>query len=251
MPAQIRRRPVSVVTGGSKGIGAAVVAELHQAGHDVAILDLDASGEAVARDLDTAGRLRVLFIAADVSRERAVRQARRMILERFGPPQVLVNNAGIFPRQAARELSLKEWNRVLSINLTAMFVCARLFAEDMFSLRRGCIVNLSSTYSLAPGLNGAHYAASKAGVLGLTRALALEWAPTIRVNAVLPGTTLTDQARAGAKDDEELRARGERIPLARIAEPVDIARVVRFLASDDAGYITGQTILVNGGSYMH
>jgi NAD(P)-dependent dehydrogenase (short-subunit alcohol dehydrogenase family) len=168
----------------------------------------------------------------------------------FGAPDALVNNAGIFPRAAALDMELAEWERVLRVNLTGTFVCARAAAARMRGAGRGVIVNMASGRALAGAAKGAHYAASKAGIISLTKSLALDWAPYgIRVNCVIPGITDTAQPR-GEMGDNELYAMGARIPLGRIAQPRDIAAAVAFLLGDDSAYMTGQSIAVNGGAIM-
>jgi NAD(P)-dependent dehydrogenase (short-subunit alcohol dehydrogenase family) len=147
-------------------------------------------------------------------------------------------------------MELAEWERVLRVNLTGTFLCARAAAQRMKEAGRGVIVNTASGRGLAGAAKGAHYAASKAGIIALTKSLALDWAPYgIRVNCVIPGLADTAQPR-GELSDEELYAMGSRIPLGRIAEPADIAGVVAFLLGEDAAYMTGQSVAVNGGAIM-
>jgi 3-oxoacyl-[acyl-carrier protein] reductase len=168
----------------------------------------------------------------------------------LGALDVLVNNAGMFPRVAFLEMRESDWDFVLDINLKGSFFCAQAAARAMVSARRpGVIINLASQ-AIRGAVRGVHYSASKGGVVAMTRAMALELAPHgIRVNAVAPGLTDTAQPRYG-HDEEELQMMGRAVPLGRMAQPDDIASVVVFLASDDARHVTGQTVHVNGGSYM-
>jgi NAD(P)-dependent dehydrogenase (short-subunit alcohol dehydrogenase family) len=168
----------------------------------------------------------------------------------WGKPDGLVNNAGIFPRARALDMDLSEWEQVLRVNLTGTFVTARAVAARMKELGRGAIVNTASGRALAGAANGAHYSATKGGILALTKSLALDWAGFgIRVNCVIPGLSDTAQPRI-EMGDNELYAAGAKIPLGRIGQPQDIAAVVAFLLSDDAAYMTGQSVAVNGGALM-
>ena len=168
----------------------------------------------------------------------------------LGTPDILVNNAGVFPRSEFLELSEREWDHVLGVNLKGGFLCAQAAARAMVAGQRaGAIVNISSS-AIRGDARGVHYSASKAGVLGMTRAMALALAPhRIRVNAIAPGLTDTAQPRYG-NTEEQIAVRAREIPLGRIAKPEEIARIAVFLASEDSGWITGELIHVNGGAYM-
>ena len=171
-------------------------------------------------------------------------------LEEFGTIDVLVNNAGIYPSTSIEELTNESWNQVIGTNLTGAFLCSRAAVPIMLEKKKGRIINVSSTTAFRGAQNGAHYAASKAGLIGFTKALALELAPAgITVNVICPGLTDTAQPR-GHMTDQELYAKKERVPLGRIAQPEDIVGPVLFLASDKAAHITGQSVLVNGGDFM-
>jgi NAD(P)-dependent dehydrogenase (short-subunit alcohol dehydrogenase family) len=240
--------PVAVVTGGSKGIGQAIATSLAQEGYSVAILDPLETGASVAQEIERGGG-QAIYLSVDVANEDAVIKASLSVEERLGPLDALVNNAGIFPRADAIEMPYALWQRVISVNLGGAFLCSRTFAPTMLRQGHGAIVNIASGRALQGAVRGAHYASSKSGLLGLTRTLALEWAPTIRVNAIVPGITDTDQPREEL-DDAALYAMGSKIPLNRIGQPEDIARSVSFLLSDQASYITGATLCVNGGAIM-
>jgi NAD(P)-dependent dehydrogenase (short-subunit alcohol dehydrogenase family) len=186
----------------------------------------------------------------DVGDADAIEAAVSAFERAWGKPDGLVNNAGIFPRARALDMRLAEWEEVLRVNLTGTFVTARAVAARMKDLGRGAIVNTASGRALAGAANGAHYAASKGGIIALTKSLALDWAAYgIRVNCVIPGLTDTAQPRV-EMGDNELYAAGARIPMGRIGRPEDIAAVVAFLLSDDAGYMTGQSVAANGGAIM-
>jgi NAD(P)-dependent dehydrogenase (short-subunit alcohol dehydrogenase family) len=186
----------------------------------------------------------------DVGDGDAIEAAVSAFEQAWGKPDGLVNNAGIFPRARSLDMKLAEWEEVLRVNLTGTFVTARAVAARMKDLGRGAIVNTASGRALAGAANGAHYAASKGGIIALTKSLALDWAGYgIRVNCVIPGLTDTAQPRV-EMGDNELYAAGARIPMGRIGRPEDIAAVVAFLLSDDAGYMTGQSVAANGGAIM-
>jgi NAD(P)-dependent dehydrogenase (short-subunit alcohol dehydrogenase family) len=242
---------VALVTGAQQGIGAAIGRALADEGADVALswLDDERGARAVANYARQAGR-RAHLIKADVSKLADIEAMVAETVRQLGPPDILVNNAGVFPRAAFLELTEREWDHVLGVNLKGGFLCAQAVARAMVAAGRpGAIVNISSS-AIRGDARGVHYSASKAGVLGMTRAMALALAPhRIRVNAIAPGLTDTAQPRYG-NTEEEIAERAREIPLGRIAQPEEIARVAVFLASEDSGWITGELIHVNGGAYM-
>jgi 3-oxoacyl-[acyl-carrier protein] reductase len=243
---------VALVTGAQQGIGRAIALALAADGADVGVNYLDdrAAADAVAGEIRTRGR-RAVLIPGDVSRAEEAQQMVATVATGLGPLDVLVNNAGIFPRSPFLDLREDEWTRVLDVNLKGSFLCAQAAARAMVSgARPGAIVNLASVAMRGTPL-GVHYAASKAGVVGLTRAMALALAPhAIRVNAIAPGLTDTAQPRYG-HTEAELRVLARDIPLeGRMARPEEIASVAVFLASEEARWITGQVIHVNGGAFM-
>lgn len=241
---------VAVVTGAARGIGRAVALRLARDGYDVALLDTIPEAEAVAEDIRRLGR-GALFVGADVSDPDQVAAAERRVAADLGTVRVLVNDAGVYPRSAALELDWSTWQRVLDVNLGGTFLCSRMFAARMVGGDGGAIVNIASSKAVTGAAEGAHYAASKGGIVALTKSLAMEWAPTVRVNAVLPGLTMTDLARGSGASDDDIRARARaKVPLGRVGEPDDVAGVVAFLAGPDAAYMTGASLHVNGGSLM-
>src|SRR5580704_14595488 len=241
-----------LVTGAQQGIGRAIALRCAAAGADVAVnwLDDESAAQAIANEIRAGGR-RALTVPADVARLAEVEAMVAAVERELGPIDVLVNNAGVFPRVPFLELRESDWNYVLDINLKGACFCAQSIAKRMVAAGRpGTIINLTSGAAYRGSPRGAHYCASKGGVVSLTRQMALELAPyRIRVNAIAPGLTDTAQPRYGSSE-EEIAATARLIPLGRIAEPEDIARAALFLCSDNAGFVTGHTLHVNGGSYL-
>jgi NAD(P)-dependent dehydrogenase (short-subunit alcohol dehydrogenase family) len=242
---------VVLVTGAQQGIGRAMAIEFAGAGADVAInwLDDERAAENVADHLRNSGR-RALTVKADVA---DVAQSQTMVAaveQGLGPIDVLINNAGVFPRVPFLEMTEDDWDYVLDVNLKGACFCAQAVARAMVAAGRpGVVMNLTSGAAFRSSPRGVHYVASKGGVVSMTRAMALELAPyRIRVNAIAPGLTDTAQPRYGSSE-AELAEAALAIPLGRMARPEEIARAAAFLASD-AGFMTGQTLHVNGGSHF-
>ncbi len=242
---------VALVTGAQQGIGRAIAVALARDGADVGVNFLDdaSAAEGVAGEIRGLGR-RAITVQGDVSQAASVESMVKTVVGALGPPDVLVNNAGVFPRAAFLELPEREWDHVLGINLKGSFLCAQAVARALVAAGRpGAIVNISSS-AVRGDPRGVHYSSSKAGVVGLTRAMALALAPhRIRVNAIAPGLTDTAQPRYG-NTEEQIAERAREIPLGRIAQPEEIAKVAVFLASAESGWVTGELIHVNGGFYM-
>jgi NAD(P)-dependent dehydrogenase (short-subunit alcohol dehydrogenase family) len=239
-----------IVTGAAQGIGRAVALRLAAPGVHIAVWDVKAEGvEETARLCRDKGAVASAAVV-DVANADQIENAVAAFDKAWGKPDGLVNNAGIFPRARALDMQLSEWEQVLRVNLTGTFVTARAVAARMKELGSGAIVNTASGRALAGAANGAHYSATKGGILALTKSLALDWAGFgIRVNCVIPGLSDTAQPRV-EMGDNELYAAGAKIPLGRIGQPQDIAALVAFLLSDDAAYMTGQSVAVNGGAIM-
>jgi 3-oxoacyl-[acyl-carrier protein] reductase len=243
-------KKVALVTGASRGIGRAIALEIAQEGADVVVnfsRSQDKANE-VARTIEALGR-RALVLKADVSRADDVEEMRRQIIDEFGGIDILVNNAGTHYHLKSWEMDYTEWSRVLGVNLDGVFLCCKTFSPEMRAKKWGRIINISSVIAFTGTNHEAHYAASKAAVVGLTKSLALELAPyNITVNAIAPGWIETDMT-SGATEDEKKKAL-EFVPLGRFGRPEDIAHAAVFLASDNASYITGQTLHINGGEAM-
>jgi NAD(P)-dependent dehydrogenase (short-subunit alcohol dehydrogenase family) len=239
-----------IVTGAAQGIGRAVALRMASAGAVVSVWDVQADAVEETAQLCRARGASAHARKVDVGSAAEIEAALAEFADRWGAPGGLVSNAGIFPRARALDMELAEWEQVLRVNLTGTFLCARAAARLMKDAGGGAIVNMASGRALAGAARGAHYSATKGGIIALTKSLALDWAPYgIRVNCVIPGVTDTAQPR-GELSDEELYALGPRIPLGRIGQPEDIAAAVAFLLGEDAGYMTGQSIAVNGGAIM-
>ena len=243
---------VVLVTGAQQGIGRAMAIEFAAAGADVAInwLDDENGADSAADQVHRYGR-RALTVQADVARIEQTQAMVTAVEQGLGPIDVLINNAGVFPRVPFLEMTENDWDYVLDVNLKGACFCAQAVARAMVaSGRPGVIINLTSGAAFRSSPRGVHYVASKGGVLSMTRAMALELAPyRIRVNAIAPGLTDTAQPRYGSSE-AELAEAARAIPLGRMARPEEIARASVFLASDDAAFVTGQTLHVNGGSYF-
>jgi 3-oxoacyl-[acyl-carrier protein] reductase len=244
---------VAVVTGAAGGIGAATARRLSEEGATVALADLDERAAQLVADAIAGEGRRASAHALDVSDAGQVDAVIAEIAEAHGRLDVLVNNAGITRDNLLFKLSEAEWDSVIDVNLKSVFLCSRAAQRAMVQARSGAIVNLSSRSAL--GNRGqANYSAAKAGIRGLTATMSLELGPFgVRVNAVAPGYIATDMTaatarRLGLDPEEHQRQVAERTPLRRVGTPEDVAAVIAFLASDDAAYVTGQTIEINGGA---
>lgn len=239
---------VALVTGAGDGIGRAIALGLAREGARVVVNDIVPERAAGVAAEITAGGGSALARAADVSRGAEVDAMVDATVAAFGALDILVNNAGIGQRLLAEDITEADWRRVLDVNLTGVFLCSRAAFRVMRARRSGHIVNVSSIAGRRISINGAaHYTASKAGVLGLTRHLAYEWGPFgVRVNAICPGETLTPlMERIG--DPQLLEESRRRTPLGRLATPEDQANAVLLLLSSRAGFITGVALDVEGG----
>jgi len=236
---------VALVTGGSRGIGAAISRELADAGAHVAVNYR--AGQEAAETI--AGEISGLAVQADVSSADEVQSLVERVESEFGDLDILVNNAGVTRDTLIARMSDEDWETVIDTNLRGTFNTARAVARKMLRRRSGAIVNLSSVVGVHGNPGQANYAASKAGIIGLTKALARELGSRgVRVNAIAPGyisTELTD-----VLNEEQRGLILGNTPLARLGEPEDVARAVRFLCSDEAAFITGEVLLVDGGLGM-
>ena len=241
---------IAIVTGAGQGIGRAIARGFAREGAGVVIADVNEESANTVKNEIEAGGGRALVIRTDVSNEISVRAMDKKSLEEFGTVDILVNNAGIFPTSSVEEMSEEDWDRVIGTNLVGAFLCSRAVVPKFLEQGSGRIISLTSGRAFQGAKHGAHYAASKAGIIGFSKSLALELAPHgITVNVICPGITDTAQPR-GHQTEEEMYAQGQRIPLGRIGQPEDLVGPAIFLASGAAAFVTGQTILVNGGSIM-
>lgn len=232
-----------LITGGASGIGAATVARFVEEGARVVVLDRDEAG---CQNIAAAHPNLTGTIAADVSDVTAVAQAFTQLDQLCGGLDVLINNAGISIRHNFMEITPQEWQQVLSVNLNGVFYMAQEAARRMLAQGSGVIINMGSTNGLMGYPYYADYNASKAGVIELTRSMALELAPAVRVVAVCPGYVLTPMQEA-EYTPEMMQAVNSKIPLGRHAKPAEIAALFAFLASDEAPYFTGHPIIIDGG----
>jgi 2-hydroxycyclohexanecarboxyl-CoA dehydrogenase len=243
---------VAVVTGGGSGMGAAVCRRLAERGDRVAVLDVDGDAAArVAKELTNDG-LASLAVRVDVSDRAEVDEALGEVRKAFGPVQIMVTSAGIEGFVEFLDITPEAWERMMAVNLTGTFHCLQAAVPDMIAGGWGRIVTISSSSAQHGTKRMAHYVASKGGVIGLTKALALDLAPHgITVNTIPPGAIDTPMMRrpleSGAMNLEAVLARA---PLGRLGTPDDIAATCVFLCSEEAGYITGQQINVNGAWYI-
>lgn len=243
---------VAIVTGAGRGIGAATAAELAAEGIAVGMLDVaaEACEETAAKIVSSGGT--ALAVPADVTSGEQVTEAVARVAAELGPPGILVNNAGVVRDHLLAEMTDEDWSTVLEVNLSGAFLMCRAVRRYMVDRGWGRIVNLSSASALG-NLEQANYSAAKAGVLGLTRALALELGPSgITVNAVAPGYIVTDMtkataARVGTDFARLQKTVARRTPVRRVGTPEDIAHAIAFLAGDGAGFVTGTVLYVTGG----
>jgi 3-oxoacyl-[acyl-carrier protein] reductase len=241
---------VAVVTGGARGIGGEIATAFAAEGADVVIADVLGTDVAapVLASVAEAGR-RALLLQTDVSDEQQVRAMVEAALAEFGRIDILVNDAGVVGQVAFTELEVSEWDRVMSVNLRGVFLCTRFVLPGMLERGRGKIINVASQLGQIGGVEMVHYSASKAGVIGLTKALAREVSGRgVQVNAIAPGPILTEMM---AQETEEWAARKlAELPMGRFGEVHEVAPTAVFLASDDSSYYVGQTLCPNGGDVM-
>jgi len=245
------KNKVAVVTGGAQGIGRAVALGMSRESAKVVVADLQAEkAQSVASQIQTLGA-EASAVEVDVADETSVKRMAKSAFDRFGRVDILVNVAGIyFPKASVVDLSEEDWDSTIDINVGSNFLCCREFVPSMRAQKSGRIISLASGIGHYGMRQFAHYAASKAAVMGFVKALAREVGPDgITVNAICPGSANTSMPRQH-RSEEEVLARLRSTPLPRILEPEDIAGPILFLASDAAAYITGQTYNINCGSYM-
>lgn len=240
---------VALITGGARGIGRAIALLFAQQGADIALGDVNIEeAEKTCLEIQALGR-RALPLEMDVTDYLKVEEALNKILDKFAKVDILVNNAGITKDNLILRMSQAEWDAVLNVNLKGAFNCIKAVSRPMVKQRSGKIISIASIIGLIGNPGQSNYSASKAGIIALTKTVAKELAPrNINANAVAPGFIQTEMtAKLSAEVKEKMRAA---IPLGKLGTAEDVAQVCLFLASDDSSYITGQTIVVDGGMVM-
>jgi 3-oxoacyl-[acyl-carrier protein] reductase len=239
----------SIVTGGGRGIGRAISLAFAREGSDVAIVakkDLK-SAEATADEISRLGQ-RALPVLADVTLKNDVEKMVETVRTHFGKIDILVNNAGINIRSPLEKVSEEDWDKVVAVNLKSVYLCSIAVVPEMIRSHRGNIINITGASAHRCYAENGAFGPSKAAVINLTKQMAVEWAKYgIRVNEVSPGPTLTTPTELRVRE-EEIKRRIAKIPMGRVAEPEEIASAVLFLASEDSKYVTGQSLIVDGGS---
>jgi NAD(P)-dependent dehydrogenase (short-subunit alcohol dehydrogenase family) len=240
---------VALITGAGRGLGRAMALAFAKEGAHVVISEIDMlAAEKVVDEVKALGR-RSLGIKANVADKREVEEAVRTIMREFGKIDILVNNAGVVVVGPSQELEESNWDRIIDVDLKGVFLCSQVVAREMIRQRGGNIVNIASTAGMMGLPERASYCSAKAGVIGLTRVLACEWARyNINVNAIAPGFCRTEMVRDSIRKgrfDEKAIVR--KVPAGRMGEPEDIANAAVFLASEGSNYITGHTLVVDGG----
>ena len=237
---------VALVTGSGRGLGAAMAEALGAAGSDLVLTDIREPAETAAKALSLG--VKVKTVAADLSGMDGVREVAERAIGAFSRVDILVNNAGIIRRTPATDFSEKDWDDVMALNAKSVFFLSQALARDMMKRKKGKIINVASLLSFQGGITVPSYAASKAAVAQLTRALANEWAGSgINVNAIAPGYMVTDNTAELRKDPARFRAISERIPAGRWGLPEDLGGAVVFLASEASEYVHGHVLVVDGG----
>lgn len=238
---------ISVITGGGQGIGEAISIRLAAEGSNIIIFDLnEEKTRQLAEEIKNRYNVKTNYYKVNVASMEEVKKAFQSVEEKYGVPNILVNNAGITRDNLLFRMSEEDWNLVLSVNLTGAFNCIKSVIRKMAKAKFGRIINISSVIGLIGNVGQTNYAASKAGLIGLTKSVAKEFASkNITVNAIAPGfiqTAMTDVLPEPIKNDLL-----NKIPLKRLGQPEDIANAVKFLVSEEANYITGQVLTVDGG----
>lgn len=243
-----------IITGAAKGIGRAIALRLARENHKLALnyLSDDASAQETLA-LCAEHTPHAFLFKGDVANKRQVEDLAEQTLRAFGRIDVLVNNAGLNIDKPLHDLAEEDWDRVVDTNMKGVFLCSQIVSRAMLRQEgEGIILNIGATTGIRARVNGINYCASKAGVLVMTKCLAMELAPKIRVNCVIPGMTRTQELieRFGLDDPEKEREALKAVPLGRAAMPEEIADVVNFMISHEARYINGQKIIVDGGQFM-
>ena len=240
----------AIVTGASSGLGVTFAESLAERGLNLAIAARRYEKLVkVAEDISSKYDVKVIPVKTDVTQEEQVINMVNTTIEKFGSLEILVNNAGIASLSPSIDMSLEEWKKVIDVNLTGVFLCARTAAREMIKKKYGKIVNIASIYGAVGDIfPAAPYYASKGAVINLTRALAIEWAPyKINVNAIAPGFFPSEMTAPIFQDEKAMKRILSRTPLGRTGEPLDLKAALIYLASPASNYVTGQTIFADGG----
>lgn len=232
---------VAIITGGAAGIGAATAIKFAEEGAKVIIWDLD---ETKGKEL--ADKLQALFMKVNTADYAAIENAAKTVNDQFGRIDILINNAGITRDSTMKKMTVEQWQQVIDVNLSGVFYCAKIISEYMLANGWGRIVNASSVVGLYGNFGQSNYVATKAGIIGMTKTMARELGRKgVTVNAVAPGFIATEMV--AAMPENVLDGMRAKIPLARLGDPKEIANVYAFLSSDEASYINGHTLSVDGG----
>jgi NAD(P)-dependent dehydrogenase (short-subunit alcohol dehydrogenase family) len=245
------KNKVAIITGARRGMGRTHALALAKAGAKVVVSDISKEDcQKVVKEIEK-NRGEALVVKCDVSKKEEVDNLVKKTIERFGKVDILVNNAGICQFKPFLELTEEEWSRTIDINLKGYFLCAQAVAKEMVKKKSGVIINIASVAMGQQGIgfpNIAHYCASKGGIVGMTEALAVELAPyNIRVNAISPGMIETPMIDSVKQDPKTIEAMLARVPMHRVGKPEEVSNLVLFLASDQSSYMTGSTVVIDGG----
>ncbi|MDI6603187.1 MAG: SDR family NAD(P)-dependent oxidoreductase [Patescibacteria group bacterium] len=242
---------VAIITGARRGMGRSHALKLAKEGAKVVVSDISQEECQKVVEKIKKGKGKALAIKCDVSKKEEVEEMVRKTIEKFGKVDILVNNAGIAQFVPFLEMTEEDWDRTLDINLKGYFLCAQAVAKEMAKQKSGVIINIASVAMGQQGIgfpNLVHYCASKGGIVGMTEALAVELAPyNIRVNAISPGMIETPMIDPLKSDPKMMEAMLSKVPMHRVGKPEEVSNLVLFLASDKSSYITGSTIVIDGG----
>ena len=240
-----------VVTGGGGGFGRAFSRRLAKGGAKIAVWEFNAdSGRETVRQVEAEGG-QARFFQVDLGQRREIEAAVDKTIAAYGVPYCVINNASVYPRASLVDMTAEDWERTLTVNLTAPFLTLKAFGPHMFKRKRGVVINICSGRALQGTPTGANYACTKAALLSLTKTVALEWAKHgIRVNAIVPGVSFTAMPLENTTPEELVERGKKNNPLGRVGYPDDVAGLAAFLVSADAAYMTGQGIAINGGQVM-
>ena len=241
---------VAIITGGNRGIGFAIARGFARSGASVVIANRTADDGRKAAESLRAERFQATAVQTDVSDKSSVSHLAKTVIDEFGQIDILVNSAAVILRGPVEDFTEEQWNHIININLKGLFFCCQVVGKEMVKRKKGKIINISSNVSEVIQPGRVVYAVSKAGVSHLTRGLAQEWAKYhINVNAIGPGATITELNKKYFEENpDDLQERIDSIPMARVGDPLDHVGAAIFLASDASDYVTGQTLLVDGGS---